>query len=101
MSQHFLTTREAAKRLGFAVSTLYSWLAQSDSGTFYLQGEQITIEYSQTGAKGQGHIRIAAQEVDRLMEAMKAAPRPPRQRRPPRAQVKFPGITVPLGRPDD
>jgi transposase len=101
MSHEVLTSREAAQRLGIAVSTLYDWLAQSDSGTFSLQGQPVTIHYQQTGPRGQGRIKIDAAEVERLREAMQVHPCRQHARRRPILRWQFPGITVPLGRPDD
>lgn len=101
MSQEMLTADQAAQRLGIAVSTLYGWLACSDAGRFSLNGQPITIHYLQTGPKGQGRIRIEAAEVERLQAAMQVQPHPSRQRRPPAAPRHYPGISVPLGRPDD
>jgi len=58
-------------------------------------------DYLQTGAKGQGRIRIEVGEVERLMAAMRVRPRPIRQRRPPTKRHHYPGITVVLGDPND
>ena len=79
----------------------YGWLSQSDAGEFLLQGQPITIEYLQTGPQGQGRIRIEATEVVRLQQAMRVRPRVSRERRRPSVRQHYPGITVPLGRPDD
>ncbi|REJ69558.1 MAG: DNA-binding protein [Planctomycetota bacterium] len=101
MSSKLLSSDEAAKSLGISVLTLYEWLGRSDCGEFCIRGQPMTIEYLQGGAKGQGRIRIEEQEVERLKEAMRVRPQPPRKRRPPSKPQNFPGITVPLGRPDD
>lgn len=98
MPDDLVNTSEAARRLGIARTTLYQWLAQSTGGTFALRGRSVTIEFFQTGRRGQGRIQIAAQEIERLRQCMKVTPRrqqPPRVTAPP----VFPGITAPLGRP--
>ena len=100
MSPELLTTREAARRLGISVGTLYLWLAQSNAGEFALRGRPITIEYYQTGARGQGRIRIEAREIDRLKDAMLVPPSSALERRLPTQRQHYPGITVKLGRPD-
>ena len=79
--------------------TVYDWLGRSRRGFFVLRGRVVMVEYYQTGAKGQGKIRIPAREVDRLKELMRVPVEPARARRPPVRPDKFPGITVPLGRP--
>jgi hypothetical protein len=99
MDDELLTTRQAAQRLGIATASLYSWLAQSNAGTFVLQGQLVTINYIQGGAKGQGRIRIEGREVKRLKELMRVHPRPTPFRRPPSQANHFPGITAKLGRP--
>ena len=101
MARETRTAQEAADDLGIGVSTFYGWLAQSDAGTFFLQGEHITIEYRQSGPQGQGRIQIDAAEVERLKQAMRVRPRLSRERRRPSVRQHYPGITVPLGRPDD
>ncbi len=87
--------------LGISTASLYDWLAQSDAGTLVIRGEPVTIDYFQGGAKGQGRIRIEAQEVQRLKEAMRVRPRPVRHRRLPTRTHHYPGITVELGDPGD
>jgi predicted site-specific integrase-resolvase len=99
MSGTWLTAREAAERLGITATSMYDWLARSNRGEFYLRGQQVTIDYLQGGARGQGRIRIADTEVERLLEAMRVRPQPVRPRRPPTTPHHFPGISVPLGRP--
>lgn len=99
MDDELLTTRQTAQRLGISTASLYSWLAQSNAGTFVLNGQPVTIDYIQGGAKGQGRIRIEAREVDRLRDLMRVQPSPQPVRRPPVQHTRFPGITVKLGRP--
>ena len=70
-----------------------------DSGELIIRGQPVTIEYYQGGAKGQGRIRIAAAEVERLTELMRVRTQPVAPRRPYVQPRQFPGITVPLGRP--
>lgn len=99
MPLDFLTPAEAAQQLGITRTTLYDWLGRSRRGLFELHGQFVTIEFRQTGGKGQGHIQIDAAEVERLRELMRVRPRiASPSRRAPRPQ-SFPGITVPLGRP--
>lgn len=100
MSGELLTAEEAAKRLGIAVASLYDWLRQSDQSTFCLRGHAVVIEYFQGGPRGQGRIRLEAQEIDRLKNLMRVRPRQVPPRRPPARREVFPGITVELGRPD-
>jgi hypothetical protein len=100
MSDDLLTTREAARRLGIAVASLYDWLGQSDRGLLTLRGQAVTIKYLQTGAQGQGRIKIDAGEVERLKGIMRVWPQPFAPRRRPVRRAAFPGITVDLGRPD-
>ena len=99
MDDELLTTGQAAQRLGISTASLYSWLAQSNAGTFRLHGEPVTIDYVQSGARGGGRIRIKSREVARLLELMRVRPSPSHVRRPPVQQSQFPGITVKLGRP--
>ena len=101
MDDELLTTGQAAQRLGISTSSFYSWLALSNAGTFALQGEPVTIDYVQSGARGGGRIRIEAREVARLLELMRVRPAPARIRRPPVQQSHFPGISVKLGTPRD
>jgi len=53
MSEDMLDTTEAARRLGLARSTLYTWVSKSDAGNFSLQGRSVSINYLQTGSRGQ------------------------------------------------
>lgn len=100
MCDELLTAQEAARRLGLSAATLYSWLSRSNAGEFVLCGKPVTIAHLQSGAKGQGRIRIAAHEVERLKDLMRVHPRPSPLRQPPTLQTVFPGITVKLGRPE-
>jgi len=81
------------------VSTLYSWLGLSDYGLLVIRGKTVSIHYYQGGPRGQGRIRIAAQEVERIKELMRVHPQRLRQRRPRRNQDAYPGIVVTLGLP--
>ncbi len=92
-----LSAQEAAGRLGIAMTTLYGWLAQSDAATLLIRGRPVTIDYLQGGPKGQGRIRLEAQEVERLRDLMRVRPCLVRQRRPPTRRHSYPGITVELG----
>jgi hypothetical protein len=95
-----LDSRDSAAFLGISVTTLYDWLRQSDEGTFELRGQATTINYYQGGRHGQGRIKIEPSEIERLQQLMRVHPRPQKK---PRQLIKlqqFPGITVPLGRPD-
>lgn len=101
MSDELLTTQGAARRLGIAVTSLYDWLGQSDRGLLVIRGQAVSINYLQGGAKGQGRIKIEAEEIERLREILRVRPQRLTPRRPPVArQAVFPGITVTLGRPD-
>ena len=100
MAEELLPAREAARRLGVAVATLYDWLARSDRGRLVLRGRPVTVAYLQGGARGRGRIRIAAGEVERLKDLLRVRPRRPAPRHPPARPDAYPGITVPLGRPD-
>src|SRR5438128_773329 len=100
MAEELLSARAAARRLGLAVATLYDWLGRSDRGLLVLRGRPLRIAYLQGGPRGQGRIRIEAGEVERLKDLMRVRPRPDRPRRPPLRRDSFPGITVPLGRPE-
>lgn len=100
MADDLLNPREAAQRLGITVTTFYDWLSQSDYGLLMIRGEQVVIDYLQGGPQGHGRIRIAAAEVQRLLELMRVKPKRMVHRRPPVRRDAFPGITVSLGRPD-
>ena len=97
---HWLTASEAATALGISVPTLYGWLSSSDVGEFQIRGQPLTIDYLQGGARGQGRIRIATSEIERLKDAMRVHPQPRPKRRQPTKPQYYPGITVPLGRPE-
>jgi hypothetical protein len=101
VASELLTTREAAHRLGVTVTTLYGWLGLSDVNALVIRGRPVTIQYLQGGPRGQGRIRIATDEVERLLELMRVIPSSPKTRREPSRRVHFPGITVPLGRPEE
>lgn len=101
MDGEWISVREAAPRLGIQAATLYDWLGRADYGLLELHGEKVSIDYFQTGAKGQGRIRIAVDEVERLRELMRVRPRVAPVRRNPVPRREFPGIVVPLGRPGD
>ncbi|MCA9146315.1 MAG: DNA-binding protein [Planctomycetaceae bacterium] len=100
METRFLTAKVAAAVLGVSTATFYDWLAQSDAGEFEIRGNSITINYFQGGRRGQGRIQIEAAEVARIQESMRVRPKPKPRRRSPTKSQGFPGITVPLGRPD-
>lgn len=98
MSDELLSTTEAARRLGMSRASLYAWLGESDAGDFLLRGQPVTIQYFQSGARGQGRIKIEAGEVEQLLDLMRVRPRPQSVRRTPIQQAQFPGIYVKLGR---
>ena len=81
-----------------ARGTLYQWLGESDAGTLRIRGQPVTIAYYQTGAAGKGAIRIEVREIHRLKELLRVHPQLSVPRRRP--MQSFPGITVPLGRPE-
>ncbi len=95
-----LPTKEAARRLGITVTTLYDWLGQSDVGLLVIRGQRVTIRYFQSGANGQGKIQIESSEIDRLRKLMLVVPQKAIPRRHHFHAEQFPGITVPLGRPE-
>ena len=99
-SDDLLFSAEAARRLGISRATFYDWLAQSDAGALLIRGQSVTIDYYQGGARGQGRIMISVSEIERLQELMRVEPRHTNTRRPPTRKQHFPGIHVPLGRPD-
>ncbi|WP_145052913.1 DNA-binding protein [Lignipirellula cremea] len=101
MADELLTSRKAAQRLGIAVATLYEWLGQSDHGGFMIRGQSVTINYLQSGAKGQGRIRIEEGEIARIRELMRVRPQLHRPRKKSTSNQNFPGITARLGRPDE
>ena len=99
MDDELLSAHVAARRLGITPATLYDWLGQSQHGLLVIRGERVAIDYLQGGAKGQGRIKIAAGEVERLKDLMRVRTRHVATRRAPIRRDSFPGITVPLGRP--
>jgi hypothetical protein len=99
MDDELLSSGEAARRLGISRATLYDWLADSDARRLLIRGQAVTIDYLQGGRRGQGRIRIAAQEVERLKELMRVHPRATLSRRPIVRPQNYPGISVKLGRP--
>lgn len=100
MHEELLSARAAACRLGVAVASLYDGLGQSDRGFLVIRGQPVTIGYLQGGAQGQGRIRIAAAEVERLKSLMRVRPQALLPRRPPIRPSTFKGISILLGRPD-
>jgi hypothetical protein len=94
-----LSAQESARRLGVSVSSFYDWLSQSDRGEFAIRGEPVTIDYLQTGRKGQGRILLESEEVQRIKDLFRVRPRKAPVRRQPVQAHSFPGITVKLGRP--
>ena len=99
MVEDLLFATEAARRLGISKSRFYDWLSLSDLGQFSIRGRRMTIAYFQGGPKGQGPIRIAAKEVERLVEATRV--RPASIRGPIERRRTYPGITVELGLPSN
>lgn len=100
MAGDLLSAEEAARRLGVKRTTLYDWLGMSRTGSLVIRGQPVSVDFFQSGSKGQGSIKIESSEVDRIKELMRVRPRHVPQRRPPVHRDNFPGITVPLGRPD-
>jgi len=100
MNQAYLSAKEAAIHLGISTATLYGWLGESDRGLLLIRGQSVTIEYFQSGRKGQGRIQIEPCEVGRIRDLMRVHPQRANSRRPPIQQVSFPGITAPLGHPN-
>lgn len=94
-----LAPSEAAIQLGIRTTTLYGWLGLARIGALILRGRPFELEFSQTGARGQGRIRIAQSEVERLRRHLIVQPQSVALRKPPARQVSFPGIHVTLGRP--
>jgi hypothetical protein len=99
--EDLLSVKEAARRLGLSVVSLYDWLGQSDRGLLVIRGQSVTIGYFQGGPQGQGRIRIESSEVERIKELMRVHPQRLELRRPRSCLDTFPGITVKLGRPND
>ncbi len=97
------STNDAARMLGISRATLYERLSLSDAGQFVLRGQEITIDYLQGGARGQGRIRIPEREINRLLQLSRVSPastksgrRSIRQRGPTLRH-----ITTRPGRPND
>ncbi len=80
--------------------TLYDWLGQSDRGALVIRGQPVTIDYRQGGPAGQGRIQLEARELARLQDLIRVRPGRARPRRRPGRPEVLPGLTVPLGRPD-
>lgn len=99
MDGELLSAAAAARRLGISVTTLYDWLGQSDHGLLKVRGVPVTIEYLQTGPRGEGKISIESREIHRIRELLIVQPQSIAVRRPTRSTRSYPGITVPLGRP--
>jgi uncharacterized membrane protein len=100
MDDDLLSAKKAARRLGISVLTLYDWLGQADHGLLVIRGQRVLIDYLQGGAKGQGRIQIPVQEIERIKDLMRVRSRAAAVRRAPVRRDSFPGITVPLGRPN-
>jgi hypothetical protein len=94
-----LSAKEAARRLGIAVTTFYGWLGLSKHNLLMIRGKQVTIDYLQAGPRGQGHILLEGAEVERLKDVMRVRPQNIPTRRPTVQKRQYPGIVVPLGRP--
>jgi hypothetical protein len=99
MDGDLLTPRDAARQLGISVTTLYAWLGLVRVGEFELHGQPVTIRFMQSGRRGQGRIRIAVAEIERLKDLMVVRPRSATVRRSPVRRDAYPFITAPLGRP--
>src|SRR4051794_30717466 len=93
MAEELLSARQAAQRLGLALTTLYDWLGRSDRGRLGLRGRPVQIAYLQGGARGRGRIHLEASEVERLKDLLRVQPQPrPAQRTPVRRSC-LPGTT--------
>lgn len=101
MLSELLSSEKSAQRLGISVLTLYDWLGQSDVGEFIIRGQPVTIEYYQGGRRGQGRIKIDAQEIERLLLLMRVTPRTTYARKRPEKKTILQHITTKLGRPTD
>ena len=100
MDDELLSAQEAARRLGITATTLYDWLGQSNHGLLVIRGQRVAIDYLQGGTKGQGRIKITQGEVERIKDLMRVRAQYGAVRRAPVRRDSFPGITVPLGRPN-
>ena len=101
MAKQLLNSKDAADALGLNVLTLYDWLGQSDVGEFVIRGQPVTIEYYQGGRRGQGRIKIDAQEIERLLLLMRVTPRTTYARKRPEKKTILQHITTNLGRPTE
>ena len=99
MTTRPLTAEQAADALCIKVGTLYGWLEQSDVGELVIRGENVTINYLQGGARGQGRIFIDRNEIERIKNMMRVQPVVIPHRRQTINET-FEHITVALGRPD-
>ncbi|MFN3150483.1 DNA-binding protein [Bremerella sp.] len=101
MSTKLLNSEQAADALGISVPTLYDWLSQSDRGDFAIRGVPVTISYLQGGRRGQGRIKVAAKEVERLLELMRVSPKPKKELRKRPVNSGFSFLKSKPGRPDE
>ena len=101
MPSDLLNAREAAQRLGISVHTLYGWLSASSKGRLEIHNRPLSINYFQTGRRGQGRIKIESQEIDRLLLLMQPKPESTARRKRSKAAPALQHITTPLERPDD
>lgn len=101
MSSELLTTEEAARRLAISRATLYDWMRQSNGGSFAIRGQAVSIDYYQGGGKGQGRIKIEAEEIERLLSLMRVAPMPAQKLIRPTKKQPLRYINVKLGRPEE
>jgi transposase-like protein len=99
MAKELASAKEAARRLGVSVTSFYDWLRQSDEGTLVIRGQSATIDYLQGGPRGQGRIKLEVGAIERIKELMRVRPALSRPRTSPIRGTIYPGITVPLGRP--
>jgi hypothetical protein len=101
MAKQLLNTKDAAAAIGVSVLTLYDWLSQSDSGKFEIRGQPVTVEYFQGGRRGQGRIKIAHQEIERILSLMRVTPKVASSRSRCKKKPTLQHITTKLGRPVD
>jgi hypothetical protein len=99
MVGELLTVADSARLLGISPATLYDWLGRSRRGLLVIRGQRITIEFFQTGPKGQGRIKIALDELDRVRDLLRVRSVAVPVRKSPTRRHAYPGITVALGRP--
>lgn len=100
MDGELLSAQQAAGRLGITTTTLYDWLGQSRRELLVIRGQRTSISYYQGGSKGQGRIKIEAEEVERLKELMRVRSTRTVTRSARIQRDAFPGINVHLGRPN-